>query len=277
VAVRPGSMRRRREIELESRAAGGAAEVSGDALPGTTRKSRPRAHPCPHPAAAPGAGEQYDKVDEQASLPTSSAKGALRFRVNFEDYLDTGTVPRSARDARARLRERGNAASTSLNLFAYTGTATVYAAAGGAASSNLRRPVEKPISAGGKRNLAPQCSGGRRFMRGCRRNCREMADRWRCGGTGPTLRSGVSRSADPFRTPSGMEGVLDIERDHPELIDACARGCWRPGGWLIFSTNAAALPPGNEQLGGAATRFATCPRLPCQRISSVIPAHSPLL
>ena len=34
-----------------------------------------------------------------------------------------------------------------------------------------------------------------------------------------------------------MEGVLDIERDHPELIDACAR-LLAPGGLLIFSTNA---------------------------------------
>jgi 23S rRNA (guanine2445-N2)-methyltransferase / 23S rRNA (guanine2069-N7)-methyltransferase len=34
-----------------------------------------------------------------------------------------------------------------------------------------------------------------------------------------------------------MEGVLDIERDHPELIDACAR-LLAPEGLLIFSTNA---------------------------------------
>ena len=34
-----------------------------------------------------------------------------------------------------------------------------------------------------------------------------------------------------------MEGVLDIRRDHSELIDACAR-LLAPGGLLVFSTNA---------------------------------------
>jgi 23S rRNA (guanine2445-N2)-methyltransferase / 23S rRNA (guanine2069-N7)-methyltransferase len=34
-----------------------------------------------------------------------------------------------------------------------------------------------------------------------------------------------------------MEGVLDIERDHPALIDAAAR-LLEPGGLLVFSTNA---------------------------------------
>ncbi len=34
-----------------------------------------------------------------------------------------------------------------------------------------------------------------------------------------------------------MEGVLDIERDHATLIDACMR-LLAPGGLLVFSTNA---------------------------------------
>ena len=34
-----------------------------------------------------------------------------------------------------------------------------------------------------------------------------------------------------------MEGVLDIRRDHPGLIDACMR-VLAPGGLLVFSTNA---------------------------------------
>jgi 23S rRNA (guanine2445-N2)-methyltransferase / 23S rRNA (guanine2069-N7)-methyltransferase len=34
-----------------------------------------------------------------------------------------------------------------------------------------------------------------------------------------------------------MQGVLDIERDHPALIDACVR-LLAPGGLLVFSTNA---------------------------------------
>ena len=34
-----------------------------------------------------------------------------------------------------------------------------------------------------------------------------------------------------------MEGVLDVQRDHPALIDACMR-LLSPDGLLVFSTNA---------------------------------------
>ena len=40
-----------------------------------------------------------------------------------------------------------------------------------------------------------------------------------------------------FSNSKRMEGVLDIERDHPALIDACAR-LLAPGGLIVFSTNA---------------------------------------
>ena len=50
--------------------------------------------------------------------------------MNFEDYLDTG-IFLDHRLTRARLRQAARG-KRFLNLFAYTGTATVYAAAGGA-------------------------------------------------------------------------------------------------------------------------------------------------
>src|SRR5205085_959865 len=77
-------------------------------------------------------GEQYDKVDEQARFHVVT-EGGLRFRVNFEDYLDTGLFL-DQRTTRARLRDAARG-KRFLNLFAYTGAATVYAAAGGAAST----------------------------------------------------------------------------------------------------------------------------------------------
>ena len=40
-----------------------------------------------------------------------------------------------------------------------------------------------------------------------------------------------------FSNSKRMEGVLDVERDHPALIDGCAR-LLAPGGLLVFSTNA---------------------------------------
>ena len=40
-----------------------------------------------------------------------------------------------------------------------------------------------------------------------------------------------------FSNSKRMEGVLDIGRDHPALIDACAR-LLAPAGLIVFSTNA---------------------------------------
>jgi 23S rRNA (guanine2445-N2)-methyltransferase / 23S rRNA (guanine2069-N7)-methyltransferase len=39
-----------------------------------------------------------------------------------------------------------------------------------------------------------------------------------------------------------MHGVLDVQRDHPELIGQCMR-LLAPGGLLLFSTNAQRFRP----------------------------------
>jgi len=77
-------------------------------------------------------GDQYDKF---ATLPQFYVveEGGLKFRVNFDNYLDTGLFL-DHRLTRARIRAQASGTNF-LNLFAYTGTATVYAAAGGALSS----------------------------------------------------------------------------------------------------------------------------------------------
>ena len=77
-------------------------------------------------------GEQYDKLDNRSDSHVV-LEGGLQFIVNFDDYLDTGLFL-DHRITRARLREAA-AGKRFLNLFAYTGTATVYAAAGGATAS----------------------------------------------------------------------------------------------------------------------------------------------
>src|SRR5690606_26744086 len=74
-------------------------------------------------------GRQYEKLSERAQFHVVE-EGGLRFRVNFDDYLDTGLFL-DHRTTRARLREAA-AGARFLNLFCYTAAATVYAAAGGA-------------------------------------------------------------------------------------------------------------------------------------------------
>ena len=74
-------------------------------------------------------GAQYTKLAERGEF-TVVGEGGLELLVNFTDYLDTGLFL-DHRPTRARIRELA-AGKSFLNLFAYTGTASVFAAAGGA-------------------------------------------------------------------------------------------------------------------------------------------------
>ncbi|HEX3397140.1 MAG TPA: bifunctional 23S rRNA (guanine(2069)-N(7))-methyltransferase RlmK/23S rRNA (guanine(2445)-N(2))-methyltransferase RlmL, partial [Steroidobacteraceae bacterium] len=84
-----------------------------------------------------GAG-QYEKRDSAADGHAVAERhavqeGGLKFWVNFRDYLDTGLFL-DHRIVRGMLRAWAKDADF-LNLFCYTGSATVYAAAGGARST----------------------------------------------------------------------------------------------------------------------------------------------
>jgi 23S rRNA (guanine2445-N2)-methyltransferase / 23S rRNA (guanine2069-N7)-methyltransferase len=174
-------------------------------------------------------GEQYGKLGEQERFHVV-AEGGLKFRVNFDDYLDTGLFL-DHRLTRARLR--GAAAGRRfLNLFAYTGTATVCAAAGGARASTSV-DLSRTYLEWAQRNLALNALAGPAHSL-VQADCRE----W--------LRSAVRAAErfdlvflDPptFSNSKRMEGVLDVGRDHAALIEDCMR-LLAPGGILVFSTNA---------------------------------------
>ena len=174
-------------------------------------------------------GEQYDKVDEQARFHVVT-EGGLRFRVNFDDYLDTGLFL-DQRTTRARLRDAARG-KRFLNLFAYTGAATVYAAAGGAASTTSV-DLSRTYLEWGQRNLALNALAGEAHA-WVQADCREWL---RDTARGSERFDLVFLDPPTFSNSKRMQGVLDIARDHPELIDACAR-LLAPEGLLIFSTNA---------------------------------------
>lgn len=75
---------------------------------------------------------QYDKIASRGQNFIMHEHG-LKFLVNFADYLDTG-IFLDHRPARKLIMESSSKCRF-LNLFAYTGTATVHAAAGGALST----------------------------------------------------------------------------------------------------------------------------------------------
>lgn len=174
-------------------------------------------------------GEQYAKVDDQAHFHLV-AEGGLKFRVNFDDYLDTGLFL-DHRITRARLRDAARG-KRFLNLFAYTGTASVYAAAGGALSTTTVDMSRTYLDWAG-RNLSINGFTGRQHE-GIQADCREWLE---SAGQGAMRYDLIFLDPPTFSNSKRMEGVLDIERDHAALIAQCAR-LLAPEGLLVFSTNA---------------------------------------
>jgi len=183
------------------------------------------------PAAAGSAAEDRTLTVEE---------GGLKFLVNLDDYLDTGLFL-DHRLTRARLRERARGARF-LNLFCYTASATVYAASGGARST-LSLDLSNGYLDWAAQNFA--LNGLDRAQHRLERaDCRE----WLRAAAAQAANAGMAGAGvapfdliflDPptFSNSKRMHGVLDVQRDHPELIDLCMR-LLAPGGLLLFSTNA---------------------------------------
>ena len=172
--------------------------------------------------------EQYEKRGSAAERHAVQ-EGGLKFWVNFRDYLDTGLFL-DHRIVRGMLRAWAKDADF-LNLFCYTGSATVYAAAGGARSTT-GVDLSNTYLDWAHENL---------LLNGFRGNNHELyrADclAW--------LEEQEPRSArfdliflDPptFSNSKRMEGVLDVQRDHVGMIRRALK-LLRPAGRLVFSTN----------------------------------------
>jgi 23S rRNA (guanine2445-N2)-methyltransferase / 23S rRNA (guanine2069-N7)-methyltransferase len=176
-------------------------------------------------------GEQYAKVGEEGRFHTVLEDG-LRFLVNFDEYLDTGLFL-DHRITRARLRAAA-AGRRFLNLFAYTGTATVYAAAGGAAATtsvDLSRTYLDWTERNLEVNSASLKRGAHELIQA---DCLEWLREDARAGERYDL---IFLDPPTFSNSKRMQGVLDVERDHPALIDACVR-LLAADGLLVFSTNA---------------------------------------
>jgi 23S rRNA (guanine2445-N2)-methyltransferase / 23S rRNA (guanine2069-N7)-methyltransferase len=173
-------------------------------------------------------GEQYTKVQDRANFHVVMEDG-LKFLVNFDDYLDTGLFL-DHRTTRARLRAAASGKRV-LNLFAYTCTASVHAAAGGAVSTTSVDMSNTYLN-WAQRNfelngLSPERNGL------VQADCRVWLQD---GARGHERYDLIFIDPPTFSNSKRMEGVFDVERDHPEFIDGCAR-LLAPGGLIVFSTN----------------------------------------
>ncbi len=174
-------------------------------------------------------GDQYEKVGEEAQFH-AVREGGYRFLVNFTDYLDTGLFL----DHRITRRRVGELAAgrSFLNLFAYTGTATVYAAGAGATSSTTV-DMSRTYLDWAKRNLALNGLAGPQhgFVQA---DCLAWLEEQ---GAAPRRRYGVIFVDPPTLSRSKrMEREFDVQRDHAQLLSMAQR-LLEPGGVIVFSNN----------------------------------------
>ena len=155
---------------------------------------------------------QHEKRSDSGDL-FSVREGDLRFLVNLTDYLDTGLfLP--LRRVRERIRKEAQG-KRFLNLFAYTCTASVHAAAGGAASTTSV-DLSNTYLDWGKRNFelnrlkARHHGFERADVLGWLRDCRDVFD---LVLVGPPLRSVSKALRDPFELEGdGVRLLRDVAR-----------------------------------------------------------------
>ncbi|MDX1912452.1 MAG: class I SAM-dependent methyltransferase [Saprospiraceae bacterium] len=154
-------------------------------------------------------------------------ENGLNFVIRPADYLDVGLFL-DHRNTRQMVRSEA-AGKRMLNLFAYTGSFSVYAAAGGAAST-LTIDMSQTYLQWADRNLA--ING---FTGGPHRLLQADVTAW--------LRAPVTDKFDlivldppTFSNSKRMHGTLDTQRDHVWLVNSALQRL-APGGKLWFSTN----------------------------------------
>jgi len=169
--------------------------------------------------------DQYQRQADRGEWQQVS-EGPAKLWVNLTDYLDTGLFL-DHRPTRLLLGERARG-KRFLNLFCYTGAATVHAALGGAVFT-VSVDLSKTYLDWTGRNLA--LNGiGRESHQLIRSDCREWVKHSR--------RRFDLIFLDPptFSTSKRMEGTWDVQRDHVDLIRETL-ALLAPGGTLVFSSN----------------------------------------
>lgn len=180
-------------------------------------------------------------------------EGGLVFEVNFSGRLDCGLFL-DHRDTRAMVREMAKHLDGNgrfLNLFAYTGSATCYAADGGAQLTTTV-DLSRPSLDWARRNM-----GRNGFVGEGHEYVQADVMRWLA-----SERRGRNRwdlifcDVPTFSNSSRMKKAsFDVQRDHVELLISVSRLLTRaglsegwPGGTCVFSCNLRSFKPDAEGL-----------------------------
>lgn len=196
---------------------------------------------------------QYRRLGDQYHEFVVAEHG-LRFLVNLSDYHDTGLFL-DHRQTRALVRDAA-AGLRVLNLFAYTGSFSVYAAAGGAAET-VSVDISNTYLAWADRNL--RLNGlSERTNRLVRADVLLWLPRAAAAGE---LWDLIICDPPTFSNSRKMRGALDLQAHHPRLLADCL-AVLHPGGTLLFSTNDRGFRLREDALAGCAIEEITEQTLP---------------
>lgn len=179
---------------------------------------------------------QYQKLAEKQQF-FEVAEYNTRLWVNLTDYLDTGLFL-DHRIARKRLGQMSQGKDF-LNLFSYTGSASVHAGLGGARSTTTV-DMSRTYLEWAERNLRLNGLSGRAhrlIQADCLswlQACREQFDL-------------IFIDPPTFSNSKRMENTFDVQRDHVQLMHDLKR-LLRPGGTIMFSNNKRGFKIDNDGL-----------------------------
>ncbi|TPD50678.1 MAG: bifunctional 23S rRNA (guanine(2069)-N(7))-methyltransferase RlmK/23S rRNA (guanine(2445)-N(2))-methyltransferase RlmL, partial [Thalassolituus maritimus] len=192
---------------------------------------------------------QYEKQsDEKRTLTVR--EGQVSVLVNLRDYLDTGLFL-DHRPTRLYIAKQASG-KRFLNLFCYTATASLHAAVAGAKTTSV--DMSRTYLNWGRDNFRANDLNpdGHSFIQA---DCLQ----WLKDDTGEY--DLIFMDPPTFSNSKRMEGVLDIQRDHVDLI-RMAMDRLAPGGTLIFSNNLRKFSLDREALSEFSIRDVTGKSIP---------------
>ena len=169
--------------------------------------------------------QQYQRMAQQGEF-FEVREGQVRLLVNLTDYLDTGLFL-DHRPMRLRIAAEAKG-KRFLNLFCYTATATVHAAAAGARATTSV-DLSNTYLDWARRNLSLNGLSDLHRL--------ERADvmAWLESARGQQFDL-IFIDPPTFSNSKKLEGVFDVQRDHPRLLELAMK-LLAPGGVLYFSNN----------------------------------------
>ncbi len=204
---------------------------------------------------------QYGKTAD-AGRAFVVTEGGLRFEVNLHAYLDTGLFL-DHRITRSLVRDRA-AGRFVLNLFAYTASFSVYAAAGGAARS-VTVDMSQTYQHWTRRNFLLNEIDFRRHSLVCADVLQFLAE----AQANKARFDLIVLDPPSFSNSKRMRETFDVQRDHPALLRRCL-GILAPDGELYFSNNRRGF-----RLDPAVEQEARCEEITARTVPPDFARHRP--